>query len=1045
MTRKAPTAWTRAQTTSFVALFIAVTTASASAQLKEVELDRGPTAELYIRKRPSVPTAPRIPKELQTLLIERENQAKAKRTQAIGLLETFLASKPSGETRAEGLFKLAELLWEEARQRFVDQMETFERRVEACRTRSASCKRPPKEPRLDFSRSEQLYRTLLTDHPKFRRMDLVLYLIGFSARERGKPDDAQVYFRRVIAEHPKSPLYGDSWMMLGEYLFAAKQWDAAREAFANILKDPNSPTFDLALFKTAWCDWQLGEIDLAAKRFKLVLDLAVQAETSASRKVQRRRARLRDEALDYLVIVFTEDQGIGPKDIYDFLASIGGKRYSRDVLIRVAEAYNGQSEYDREVKTYQFLIGLNPSGIRAARYQRLIVTSYLAALDADQAIAEMKQLAETYGPGSEWAKANRKRKTQLSQEHRRIEALIRRTAQGWHAQAQQDSKAGGRSAIGMFRRAETAYAYYLTRFGQSKRAPRIRYFRAEILHFRLNRHEEAGDEFLAVGKSTPVVPKLHKDALLRAMAAFEKARPKNVTGKRKLTAVDRKFAAAVDLYATLFPADPQLVGVIFRNGQMFYDYGDYDEAIKRFGLIVTKYPNHEQAGAAGDRILTSLAKAEDYENIEEWARKLKGARGFKDPKQVARLNRLIVESIDKSGQKYAEAGRFTKAAKFYLRIPKEFPRNELAARSVFNAAVMYEKAKRPQLAATTYLSLTKRYKSTDPKMAERAAFTAGEIYESMAYYDRAAAAYERVYAEYPRGAKAPDALFNAGVIRQALGQHKKSIRHYSTYSKRYRKRKDSDEVRFRIGVVYEDAGNDGQAERAFTSYARRGGAHKLEAHVRAGRTAYRLGRIKRAANQFRVALRAYRKSSSKSQAATSRWAAEAKYFQGELVYRRFKAIKLDSNARRVDRTLKRKTKLLGEAKDVYTDVVRFGDPHWATAALYRIGEVYELFAEALGNAPVPSVLKTEAEKEQYKETVENFVVDVQDNAIELYSKGYEKAVSLKVYNKYTKKIRAALGRLAASKFPPENESRAASRVGDRPPQLELVEEVVRDR
>ena len=47
---------------------------------------------------------------------------------------------------------------------------------------------------------------------------------------------------------------------------------------------------------------------------------------------------------------------------------------------------------------------------------------------------------------------------------------------------------------------------------------------------------------------------------------------------------------AIDLYATLFPNDPEIANILFKNGQLFYDYGEYDEAVKRFGLIVEKYP-----------------------------------------------------------------------------------------------------------------------------------------------------------------------------------------------------------------------------------------------------------------------------------------------------------------------------------------------------------------------------------------------------------------------------------------------------------------------
>src|SRR5262249_11682455 len=127
----------------------------------------------------------------------------------------------------------------------------------------------------------------------------------------------------------------------------------------------------------------------------------------------------------------------------------------------------------------------------------------------------------------------------------------------------------------LYLRASDAYDQYLEAFGSGKKAVEgaveIRYYRADILCFKLGKVEEAGDEYLAVGKTAPV-GKFHQDALLNAMSAFEKARPKDTAGRRQLYPVDEKFGEAIDLYATLFKKDPAIVGVLFKNGQMFYDY-----------------------------------------------------------------------------------------------------------------------------------------------------------------------------------------------------------------------------------------------------------------------------------------------------------------------------------------------------------------------------------------------------------------------------------------------------------------------------------------
>jgi TolA-binding protein len=1039
----------------------------ASAQMAEVNLDRGPASELYLRKRPPVPEAPVLAPELEKMLNATVKQRDAKRVEAISLLREFLAGKPEGAARADGMFKLAELLWEDSRRLYLVKMDRYERALEKCKVEPDTCRKAPVEPRIDLTEAENLYKTLLRDHPDFRRADLVLYLVGFAAKEDGREDEAMGRFQEVIERFPSSPLYGDAWMMVGEHHFNANKWEEARAAYMNVLTDKNAATYDLAMFKTAWCDWKLGDTDSAARRFKEVLDLAVEAERAGTAAQRRRRAGLRDEALDYLVVVFTEDRAISAKEVFDFLASIGGERYSRDVLIKVADAYLGQAEYDRAADTFEFLIAAEPTSLQAAAWQRRIVETWASALDTPELLNASKILVETYGPTSDWAKEQRNRDG-LERSMASNEELLRTTVKNLHADAQAREKASKppkrpkelkpadepawertykaflekNGLIQPYSQTAAGYQLYLTAFADRADAGEVRFLRAQILYFKLFRLEEAGDEFLAVGKTAPV-GKYHKDALLAAMNAFERARPADTVGKRELGEVDKKFAEAIDLYATLFPADSELVSVIFRNGQLFYDYGNYDEAIKRFGLIVTKYPDHADAGPAGDRILAALNKAQDYENIESWARKLKTAKAFAGKDQQDRLDRLIIESIGKSGDKYAEAGKYEQAAGFYLRVPKEFPRHKQAAEKMMNAGVMYEKAKLPEKAADVYLELAQKYK--DSPEGEKAAFSAGQVYERVAYFDRAAAAYEVVIKDFPASKNAADAVYNAGVLRQALGQHEQAIKHYQDYARRYSTRKDAAEVAFRIGVVYEDAGDDGRADKAFRDYAAK---HRdvprrvIEAHVRAGRTSLRLGQEKRAAGQLDDALKLFKKLDGKDKPAAQTWAAEARYLQGELVLKEYEKVSLDVKPRLLEKTLKKKSDLLARARGVYLSVVDFNDLKWATASLYRVGQIYDSFAEAMRTAPTPGGL-TEAEANAYREALDATVIEIEEVAIELYSTGYQKAIQMQVYDSYTKKIREALGRVSSQQYPPERESRSEVRTGDRPLRLDLVEEIDR--
>src|SRR5687768_14946545 len=150
------------------------------------EDDLSASEDLYVKRRPPTAQSLEVPKELEPRIRLKEKLALEKRKQAIKLLEEFLATRPEGEGAAEGLFKLAELYWEEARQQFIVASQRYDRDVEACRERSARCKGQPKPPRLSLAKPEKLYKRLVEEHPKFRRIDLVIYLLGFAATEDGR-------------------------------------------------------------------------------------------------------------------------------------------------------------------------------------------------------------------------------------------------------------------------------------------------------------------------------------------------------------------------------------------------------------------------------------------------------------------------------------------------------------------------------------------------------------------------------------------------------------------------------------------------------------------------------------------------------------------------------------------------------------------------------------------------------------------------------------------------------------------------------------------
>jgi TolA-binding protein len=979
-----------------------------------------------------------LPPEIEALIQQKEREVRTTRAEGIKLLKDFLADSADSSETAEALFKLAELIWEEAQADYLTRMGRYQDLVAACKKDRSQCpKLPRKPPTLDLSQAQSTYVRLVREYPKFRKLDTVLYLYAFSLRDQGKSAEAVEVFTRLLGEYPRSRFRADAWMSIAEHRFYEQQdFPGALKAYDRVTKYPHSPLYGLALFKTAWCHWKLGHMDRAAQQFKAVLDLGQKAK-GGSADEQKRAAELQDQALDYLVDLFTEDDSKTAEDAYTFLAQIGGKAYSQRVVRRFADTVYDQTRYERAAQAYIFLISLDPKSPDAPDFQRRVVESFQALGKGDRATAEMRRLATLYGPKSEWARANAGHKELVAAARATAEEFIRTQAKTLHAQAQKQEKESRVVDKPLYEQAAEAYEFYLAQFPDAKDAVELRYLRADILYFKLGSFRAAGHEYLAVGRSKPI-GQYHKDALLNAMNGFEKLRPAQ-KGKREVTDDDRRFAEAADLYATLFPNDKDIVTVIYKNGQFFYDHGDYDEAVKRFGLILEQYPSNSLATAAGDRLLECLNEAKDYDNIEQWSRRLKKTKAFVARREQERLDGLIVGSMLKTGEQAAAKEDYAKAAETFRKLAKEFPGHASAPKALNNAGAAAERAGRPDEAVAAYRALADKY----PKSAEApiALLTAARLQESIAAYAGAATLYEQLASRYPQSPDAAAALRQAGLLRQTLGQYDKAAAHYGEYERQYRGRPETRAVAFQKGLMLSERKDWKAAAVAFGDYAHSYGSdpqavealvHKAEAHVKLGDD----GAAKEALGRAMSLHKSLRKAD------TAEFAAHARYLQGELVFREYERIKIAGRPRQLQRALEEKAKLLDEAKKVYLDVLSFKVAEWATAALLRIGQGYEVFAKSMRKADVPRDLSAE-EKQVYRDELEKSVIVIEEKALDAYRSGYAKALEIGVYNKHTRALRQALAELDHGEYPKEAEARPGLRPGEARPAFEAIEEIRR--
>jgi TolA-binding protein len=974
----------------------------------------------------------------------------------------------------DALLRLAELRWELARFRYLEAFQAWQQVPEENRG---------VEPMPDFRPAIELYDRILTRHRGFARYDFVLYMKAYALTELGDAEGALALYHRIVDEFPQSRFVPDAYMAFAETRFANQDFARALPEFERVMTYRDSELYDMALFKSAWCLWRLNRTTEAATRFRQVLDLGAQSASLSAE--QRRRLRdLQNEALDYLIQVFTENEGNSARDVFRFLQEIGGEQYAERVLTRLSLTYMDQARYDQGIDAYRLLLEMSPADPRAPQWQHQIASAYAAVDDDAHTMEALTALAENYLEGGSWIGQQTDPEV-VANARARVERAVRVRAMRWHELGQRATSSENEAqpyagptlppaARRRLEQAQAGYDLYLRHFPEEQASYDIHFYRAEILFHRLQRYPEAGEEYVDAARLRPDGP-YTRDALYNAIGAFEHVREEQLErcqqqgGPRPAAAAaapgtpvasttpatpaaaapaattpgaqaaaqgeaaeeapedpcgetdnDRSFSEAIELYVQYFPTDPDLPEILFRQGRLYYDRAIFDPAVRLFGQLLERFPTSAYATQAGELILDSFNRAQDYGNIEAWARRLKDAPAFQSAESQRRLDTLILQAAFARGEQLAGRGQHREAAEAFEHAANEFPNDERARQALYNAGLERQRAGDLSGASSTYDRLVERY----PGSAEGAlgAWNGAQMFESIAQFRDAAHFYEAYGQRFPQGEHAEDALFNATLLRLSAGDHDAAVAAAQQFLERYPRSESADEVTFFQARAHASARRWQEAARVYQEYVRRSRNvdRNVEAQTRLAQVWLDAGDRAQADRALEQAVRTGRGSLRRLSPSGRYFLAQARYLQGEAILHEFEAITIDGDVAGLRQRLQRKSDLLRQAAEAFADVVQFRVAEWVTAALFQIGRSYELFASGLRDAPIPSGL-TEEEEQAYRDQLSYFIVPIEEQALEAYEGGYRTAIELRIYNRWTAALREGLTRLNDVQYPPLRE------------------------
>jgi tetratricopeptide (TPR) repeat protein len=364
-----------------------------------------------ISQRPDNPRAVNTQRRIEDL-IQREIQ----------LTQRLLTTTPdTDQTKPDIYFRLAQLFYEmqdnrdfQAGERDMQCLD-MESRGETNAAQSCYQERDQfRTQALEWSdKAIEAYYNIVQNFPDWNRADEALFYLAFAFEERARATDdpeqkddfnfkARTVYNVLISNHQDSPYVANAYLSFAEYYFNEEgNMAKAIEYYDKILGLQNSRVYGYALYKKAWCLYNLQEYTQCLETFEKVIQYGEQNPDNPDSADLVRTARME--------LPQAYAQTGRPDQAWRYFTRIGGDLVVK-MMETLAEYYYSQGEHDNAIIAYHELMDKNRDSDKLCDYQYWITQSRMvqasttggsgttvSSQDAKQAIIdEIKNMVEVW-------------------------------------------------------------------------------------------------------------------------------------------------------------------------------------------------------------------------------------------------------------------------------------------------------------------------------------------------------------------------------------------------------------------------------------------------------------------------------------------------------------------------------------------------------------------------------------------------------------------------------------------------------------------------
>lgn len=922
-------------------------------------------------------------------------------------------------------------------------------------------------PTPDYTATILTFQKLVDTFPDYENLDGALYLQGYCLGEMGDTEQSLARFQVLVERFPNSRFAPEAHLRFGEAKFAQYKYDEAIREYESVVKMGEGPYYDKALYKLAWSHYRRGlkvatpnptlatqDFIDSIKGFKTLLDYNAAGKGGDV---------LKQEAMQYLEIDLAEDwNGDGLADWLSDPAQRPIERtkryldpaqpYTQQVIVGTADNLFTQQYREEAIELYRYAVDLYPTNPQNPNLLAKVVEALERDGKGDEALKVREEIGRRFGKDSEWALAQDEAVREAA-ENLAEDALIRSATK--HHERGQNIRAEWEATQDPallkvwqeeYRLAADLYKSYLKDFGTSENAYELGFYLAECL-FYSSRFDEAAAQYEKIRDSN-TNDLYFEDAAYSAIVSLEnEAKLKSDSGEIPIRTSPPSKAAGegpeefpelivrlqknrdffIDKITVPCSPDIKMSQIRYAAALTYLNYGQFEEARKRFDGIIADYPRDQLALDSAKLLVDSYRLEGDLNGQKQAADKYfalslgpMGTTGdpavqdqkfavdyqyalqlFKEEKydQAAELLVSLIErrpdwelktkAMNDAAVSFERAKRYDSATKYYEKIYKEFPDSEFAPNAVYRVGINASRFFEFDKAVNAYLLLLNKYKAKfDEESLLGALLEVAQIKENNREYADSAKYYEKAHDDFlntkvSKGNWDPAAaLFKAAEVRQKGALYDPAIKTYNRYIGIYNDKAHSERIlqaNFKIAEIWIARGKRSEALKAYRATAD--------------------------AFDFLVVAPGTPGADYAAQAAVELAEDERKAYEAI-------ALKI-KDPKKAEKAITAKINALKALKTKYESIIaKYKSPGWSLAATYRIGFLYEHLAAAF-YASNPFKEGT-VEYDDYQISIEQFAIKNEDEAVKYYEAVYNKGKELKVENEWTKLALTKLNKFKGS-------------------------------